>query len=227
MKISYVVPVKNYVSGNVEKNKFYMYGKASIFRKYSLALKRIKENNTDIVVFMHNDVTILDPLFEKKLKLVFNKFPAVAVVGVIGTKVLNQGGGWWMCNRPEQSFGHIMQGHPDGSAHHMVDNIGFCKDMVSVDGCLFAVRADLLLSGTLKFDHRFDGYHFYDADICVQAKALGYDVAVADILIRHESEGQLDPNWFTNRDIFINKWITAGLTFPLTCDSFTKGATLL
>lgn len=225
MKISYVVPTKHYKPN--EHNKFYIKGTRSIFSKYSLALKYVIKHGSDIVVFMHDDVTILDPLFEKKLKLVFNKFPSVAIAGVIGTKVLTDAGGWWICNRPAETFGHIMQGHPDGSEHHMIDSIGFCKDMISIDGCLFAVRAELLLSGTLKFDHRYDGYHFYDADMCVQAKALGYDVAVADILIKHESEGELDKTWFSNRETFINKWTKAGLTFPLKHDSFTRGATLL
>jgi GT2 family glycosyltransferase len=190
----------------------------SIFKKYNKGIHLIED--CDAIVFMHDDAKILDPLFEKKVEIVFNHFPSVAIIGVVGTKVFNANGGWWTCDRRTETVGHWMQGHPDGSVTHNVDKIGFSKDIVSVDGCCFIGRSELFKNGTLKFDAKYDGYHFYDADICIQAKDKGYDVAVADILIQHESEGPLNESWFKNKQMFIDKWTEKGYSFPLTVKSF-------
>ena len=220
MKIKYLIPTKE-AKENTENMIFLddSFGD-SIFRRFNKGLNLVSD--ADYVVFMHDDVTILDQLFEQKVKAVFNKFESIAILGVIGTRVFTANGGWWTCDRRTETNGHIIQGRSDGSDYHMIERIGFCKDMVTVDGCCFIVRNELLKSKVLKFDARYQGFHFYDADICVQAKHNGFDVAVADILIRHESEGPMNETWFSNRALFLNKWADAGYSFPLTCESFKK-----
>lgn len=195
----------------------------SIFKKYNTGVSTTLENNRtcDIICFMHDDVTILDANFEKKAQMVFDRFPNIGILGVIGTKVFNALGGWWTCDRRSETMGHIMQGHPDGSVEHMIDCVGFSKDMITVDGCCFFIRSSLFMDSKIRFDDRvFNGYHFYDADICIQAKIAGYDVAVADILIQHASEGPLSKDWQDSRIKFINKWVDRGYNFPLTLASF-------
>jgi hypothetical protein len=216
MKIKYLIPTKDYKE-NTEDHIF-IHGPDSIFKKYNKGISFVKDE--DLIVFMHDDVTILDPLFEKKIEIVFKRFPDIAILGVIGTTVFNANGGWWTCNRQLETIGHIIQGHPDGTDHHLIERIGFNKNVISVDGCLFIGRAELFKNGTLKFDASYDGYHFYDADICVQAKDKGFNVAVADILIRHQSEGPIDKTWHMNRQKFVNKWVEKGYSFPLTVQSF-------
>ena len=197
----------------------------SIFIKYNKGVSITLENNRqcNIICFHHDDIRILDPFFEKKVEMVFEKFPSIGVLGVIGTKVFNALGGWWTCDRKTETVGHIMQGNPNGKPWHMVDQIGFCKDMVIVDGCCLLIRSSLFMDGKIRFDEKtFKGYHHYDNDICLQTKEAGFDVAVADILIQHTSEGQLSKDWQDNRIKLLNKWVDKGYDFPITTNSFKK-----
>jgi hypothetical protein len=218
MKIKYLIPTEK-PKAHTENTIFLdnSFGD-SIFKKYNKGISMSED--VDVFVFMHDDVTIIDENFEKKIEIVFKRFLDVAIVGVIGTTVFNATGGWWTCDRRTETIGHIIQGHPDGSENHMIEKIGFSKDVITVDGCCFMGRAELFKNGTLKFDVSYEGYHFYDADICIQAKHKGYNVAVADILIKHESEGPMNKTWFMNKTKFVNKWVDKGYSFPLILKSF-------
>ncbi len=43
---------------------------------------------------------------------------------------------------------------------------------------------------------------------------MGYNVAVADILVHHKSEGPMQENWFEARKEFETKWKGNGISFP-------------
>jgi hypothetical protein len=58
-------------------------------------------------------------------------------------------------------------------------------------------------------------YHFYDIDTCFTAHKMNYNVAVADILVHHKSEGPMPKNWFEAREEFKNKWLKNGVNFPV------------
>ena len=50
----------------------------------------------------------------------------------------------------------------------------------------------------------------------------GYDLAVADILVQHASEGPLNENWNINKSKFLTKWKNKGYTFPVDKKQFLK-----
>lgn len=217
MKIQYITATQNYKENT--ENHIFIDGPDSIFKKYNKGISM--SDNADVFVFVHDDVTIIDTNFENKAQMVFDRFPNIGVIGVIGTKIFNATGGWWMCDRSKDTIGHIMQGHPNGQHNHMVDSIGFCKDMVVVDGCCFLVRSTMFKEHMISFDDKtFSGYHHYDNDVCLQVKEKGFDIAVADILIQHESEGALDEEWNKNLVKLLNKWGNKGYDFPITIESF-------
>lgn len=222
--IYYVVPSKSresyleshFKTAGVRGSKRIMYGDDSIHKKYNKAIDAINPNADDIVVFAHDDVIIIDELMKDKLELIFES-DDVGLVGIYGTTEFNEGGGWWMCDRKVHGRGHIIQGNGNGTKGHMVDRIGYFDDVVTVDGCFFAMRGELL--NTIKFDENFNSYHFYDSDISLQTIHAGYDVVVADILIEHLSPGYLPTNWEEGRQYLVNKWKSKGYTFPLTKES--------
>lgn len=197
----------------------------SMFSKYNLGIEMANPQDDDILVFIHEDVKILDENFCKKLELVFNKKPDVGLVGLIGTTSFPEAGGWWLCDHSLHR-GALIQGKPGTSGKetfHMVRKKGYFEDLVSVDGFCFAVRGSVLKD--LKFDEETypEAFHFYDVDFCFSILEKGWDIATCDILLEHASEGPLPESWFKNKERFLNKWKSkTGYMFPITKEQFKK-----
>lgn len=186
----------------------------SMYSKYNTGIALANPADDDILVFVHEDVRIVDENFFHKLSLVFEKRKDVGVVGIVGTKELDING-WWINDR-KHHVGHWIQGYDDGSQREMIRKIGYDENMLVVDGCCFAVRGKVAkqipFMATL-----FSGYfHFYDYSYCISVLEAGWKVAVADILIYHKSEGGLPANWHEAKNIFHKHYVTKGYRFPIT-----------
>jgi hypothetical protein len=194
----------------------------SIFVKYNQCITALINEglkNDDIVLFVHEDVKLLDPNFVSKLELMFSEKKDVGLVGVVGVTELSENCRWWD-NKPDKLKGHIIQENGQQAYHMVKGMVGYSDDLVAVDGLCFAVRADLLLGG-LRFDDTFKGFHFYDLDICCQILSMGHKIAIADILVLHKSIGDISKSegWMENKDKFFKKW-SVGYKFPLTSRGF-------
>jgi len=220
--------IKNYLNKNTDLTKdaiMEIWEGHSMFEKYNSGIQAWIEDykmplqDNDILCFMHEDIEIIDKDFTEKVEYIFNNRPKVGVLGVIGTKSFAETGGWWLTSSDKLS-GHIIQGRPDLSeSFHMIKKIEYTEDAVSVDGCIFLVRASLAKQ-LLFDDSTFGGYHFYDCDYCYSTLEKGFHIAIADILVSHASEGPMDNTWIENRNKFISKWKSKGLIFPVTKASF-------
>lgn len=192
----------------------------SMFKKYNEGIKQANPQDDDILVFVHEDVKILDENFCKKLQLVFNKKPDVGLIGIVGTKELVENG-WWI-NDYKHHVGHWIQEFENGSTKHMIRKISFDSEMVAVDGCCFAVRGKV--AKQVKFlENEFPGYyHFYDYSYCISVLEAGWKVAVADISILHKSEGALPKEWHEAKDIFCRLMVSKGYKFPITLEQIKR-----
>jgi len=191
----------------------------SICEKYNIGVQKIKQTYgefgiDDVVVFLHSDVSIHDDLLEDKLELLFDDDKQLGMAGVYGTTLLTEHGGWWMSERSNYGRGHIIQGLETGLTKHMVDRIGYFDDIVSLDGCFMAIRGGIM--NYFKFDESYGGYHFYDVDTSLSLQHEGWKIAVADILIKHQSEGPVGDSWTNSKHSCINKWKAKGVIFPVT-----------
>lgn len=186
----------------------------SIFKKYNRGIEKIGVYEDDIYCFIHEDVKILDAYFQEKVEMVFSRYGDIGVLGVIGTTYISENIGWWLCDK-KYHVGQIQQGLPNGTNYRMVKNVGFFKNVASVDGCCMFVSGKMIKDG-FRFDEAtYPGkYHFYDLDTCFTARKMGYSVSVADILVHHKSEGPMPKNWFDARNEFENKWKGMGVKFP-------------
>jgi len=72
----------------------------------------------------------------------------------------------------------------------------------TLDENFFIVRR----STNLAFSHDLEGFHFYGADICLIADALGYNCYVIDFHLRHKSAGVMDIDFFYSRKLLIRKY---------------------
>lgn len=191
----------------------------SIFEKYNTGINTCKLQDNDVLCFMHEDIIIKDDELEEKVNYIFNSRKELGVLGVIGTEIFEDNGGWWHSNR-NNHVGHIEQSKsPTGCWHMIKKQVTYQENIVAVDGCIFFVRGSL--AKELKFDNNtFNGYHFYDADYCFSALEKGYKIGIADILVEHLSSGPIGVDWENAKDAFFKKWKNKNITFPVNCRSF-------
>ena len=81
----------------------------------------------------------------------------------------------------------------------------------SVDECLFVLNKE----SSIRFDDSFNGFHFYGADICLEARNNGYKVYVFDLPIIHygqfSSSLQSENGYWKYLNMLHDKW---NLIFP-------------
>lgn len=152
---------------------------SSIFSAYNSILDEALSMGPEVegLILMHEDVELkqsLDVLLRKEFA-----DESVAIVGAIGGKGVRS----VRWSRAEHTFGYA----PDtfhGSNDHGRGN----HDVDIVDGLLLAMSPWAMQ--TLRFDEaHFSGFHAYDADISMQARAAEKRVRVADIELMHHTKG--------------------------------------
>lgn len=199
----------------------------SIFRKYNDAVINLinKTDNPlqakDVVCFCHEDVKILDPFFVPKVELAFEERDDIGLCGVVGATELGDSGAWWH-NKTENMRGHIIQQHGEQNNHLIKGMVGFFDDLAVIDGLCFFVRGSLFMDGMRFDDKTFDGFDFYDIDICISVLEKGFKIGCADILLQHRSIGDVTSKkgWYQSRDKFLSKWKAKDITFPITQKTF-------
>lgn len=158
--------------------------KDTVARKYQIGVQHILKNSMveadDVVLFMHEDVLVLDSFLKEKLFLVFSENKTVGMVGVQGVEVLTD-------SYPMYSHGHVIQGNPMSSVgvgSHIRNRVGFFDEIVGVAPYFFAIRGSLLKDLTFNI---LDDRDVYSFDLGLQIQKLGYSLCVADILVFHRS----------------------------------------
>ncbi|GHV16311.1 streptomycin biosynthesis protein StrF [Fibrobacterales bacterium] len=161
-----------------------------------------------VVVFMHEDVWMLENDWDVVLLEKFRKLPEIQILGVAGSAILvgEPYALWAQANIP-YTFGKVV--------HYISKNDDFflaifndCdgdQECVVVDGLWFAVRKSLFEK--IRFDQEtFSRFHFYDLDICMQALDFGKVFVTTDIRVMHKSKGSFSDEWKEWSDIFVQKW---------------------
>jgi hypothetical protein len=149
----------------------------SICAAYNAILEAVAdEPDIEALVLLHEDVTIESAAFIAAIRAELAD-PDVAIVGPIGA-LRPSSLRWW-------------QGEGRGRVRDstgLVDFGGGSHDVDVLDGhCLvlspWAIR-------NLRFDEAaFDGFHGYDCDICLQARAAGKRVRVCELPVVHHTYG--------------------------------------
>ena len=193
--------------------------KDSIFHKYNQAVDSFadKLSPDDIICFIHEDVKILDPNFTEKIELVFKEKQDIGVLGFVGSSELKDTAAWWYSDNSKMR-GHIIQEHGGMASHLIKGPVGYFDDLVTVDGLCFFVKYKMFTEHGFRFDEEtYDGFDFYDVDICMQSLEKGFKVATCDCLVQHRSIGDTNgkKSWIEARAKCLNKWTSKGIRFPL------------
>ena len=157
----------------------------------------------DYVVFCHDDIEILVPDFETRLRAHLARFD---LIGPVGT-TYHRGASWLYSGWPYQygQIAHLMR-NPD---YYRVDIYQVDGPVTapaqSLDGLFFACRREVVEA--IGFDEELlDDFHLYDTDFTYSAFLAGYRLAVChDLWIIHASTGRMDEKWVSQAQRFLGK----------------------
>jgi GT2 family glycosyltransferase len=164
----------------------------SIFRSYNLLLDKAAElDDLEAFVLVHQDAEIVDPHFCGKLREALRD-PEVGVVGCVGA-IGVRSIAWWEGSVTWASFSHRYTELGGGE----VESFSWNKDALppyarigevdTLDGFVLALSPWAVRN--LRFDEAFTGFHGYDVDYCLSARAAGRTVLAADLGVVHHTKG--------------------------------------
>ena len=164
----------------------------SIFRSYNMLLERAIErfgpDGLEALVLVHQDAEIVDPDFIAKVREALAD-PDVAIVGCAGA-IDVRSIAWWEGSVKWASFTHRYDEMGGGEIAAMnwygkdAPLFAGLGDVETVDGFMLVFTPWAVEN--LRFDESLPGgLHGYDFDVCMQARAAGKRVIVADLKVAH------------------------------------------
>ena len=162
----------------------------------------VQKSQYHMLCFMHDDLEYQSANWGQNVAQHF-KDNDVAAIGVAGTPYLAfMPGPWW-------GSGHTYQHLAATTKEELLLQSPakqLKEQVVLLDGCWTCIKKEAF--NKIRFDETaFTGYHFYDADICMQLNQSGYQIyTISDILINHASMGNANSSWIENALMFHKKW---------------------
>ena len=224
-----IIPTKNDIQ-SVDKNIVYISNSISnsITAKYNYAINNyVLNSDEELICFHHDDCSFLidkDKVEHKVLKE-FEKNPNIGMIGIVGTTILYDDYVWWGNEENKRyefikytaGFGSIYDANniKQSFRHEESDKLILCDGM-----CLF-FNKKIFTKDNLRFDVRFNHYHFYDVDISFQVLKLGYKIKNVNIPVKHTSDNrrvEYSKNFLENKKIFQKKY--SNLKCPITINTF-------
>ena len=164
--------------------------------------KGLKESKSDIVVYLHDDIT-LEYGWGKKLLEHYQK-SEYGILGVAGSRQLTEQGFWWADKN--KTYGRVK--HTDGKKTWISEysrNLGnSIQEVMVVDGIFFSVMKSRIKAN---FNENYKGFHFYDITFCLDNYLAEIKIGVhSNILLTHKSVGQTSEQWEINRKQLIEQY---------------------
>lgn len=182
----------------------------NIFQAYN---KGVQVSKMPIICFMHDDVRFHTQDWGNRIENHFESSD-VGMIGVAGPTYLSAiPGVWWGIDRTGCENRSIRQinidtdrTNPKISAQRYINPLSEEKsEVVILDGLFFCIRKNLFEK--INFDETFGGFHFYDLDISLQVRNLGYRLyCIYDVLIEHISVSSINLSWSVANRMFYDKW---------------------
>ncbi len=175
---------------------------------YNNAARQPNIPDDAILVFVHDDVHLVDFFWPERVREALKRFQIVGLAGnrrrlpgQISWAFADNAGTW---DTPENLSGRV--GHGD-SFPCVIDRFGQvgveCK---LLDGLFLAMRKQTLLQYDLTFDERF-AFHFYDLDFCRQAELKEVSMGTVGLSVIHQSFGSYgNAGWLAGYRTYLKKW---------------------
>lgn len=156
------------------------------------------------IIYIHQDVIVPHNwlnILETQIKIIEKTDKHWGAVGVMGVK------------KNGLFAGHIVDPHTNFRIGHLPSRVA------TLDEVCLIIRKDSPIS----FDEKLGGYHFYGADICMQARQAKLKCYAIDAPLEHLSGGKVDNAFWTMAERLKNKWSPlegVGNTIETTCGIF-------
>lgn len=166
----------------------------SLSKIYSEMIKKIE---TDIIVFIHDDIEFLKKGWGGEIVSLFENNKDYGIIGIAGSSEFNNNGAWWTNKKIYGQLLHRNEGKTWLTAYSNLLDKGKLKEVCVVDGVLIAVNKNRI---SKNFDIDFNGFHHYDTSFCISNYIDGKcKIGVTtDIRIAHNSIGMLNQSWHDN-----------------------------
>jgi len=156
----------------------------------------IAQSRGEILVFSHDDLSILCENFRQRL---LGHLEHCDLLGVAGTTHLCDGN--WLQSGPPYIYGQVIHCKADTKEFEVSLFGAPCRRidaMQGLDGVFLCCKREV--AEKIGFDQEtFTGFHLYDLDFSFRAYRAGYKAAVCtDLDLFHESLGKHDANWLAD-----------------------------
>ena len=148
----------------------------------------IDESTNEIVVLLHDDLEFDTKNWGDKLLKVFEKNPEYSILGLAGTKYLDQSAKWWTV--PATMFGIVNHKHEGKkwTSTYSPDMGQKVEETIIIDGLFIAIKKSEIKH---MFDTQIPGFHFYDLGFSLPNHLDGVKVGVTSFVrVTHLSIGQ-------------------------------------
>jgi len=159
---------------------------------------------TDIVIFIHDDVEFLKSGWGLEIVKLFDKHKEYGIIGVAGSAEFDEKGAWW---NYEKKYGQVLH-RANGKSWLTAFSPLLNKDLEEVcviDGLFMAIHSKRISKG---FDTDFTNFNHYDTSFCLSNFIDGKcKIGVTtNIRMAHNSVGETKPNWFDNLKLLNDKF---------------------
>lgn len=173
----------------------------------SIVYNNIITNNSvpdDIIVFMHDDVEILNDGWGNDLLKLFRKHKEYGIIGVAGSGQFDEECAWWIY--PDK-YGQIL--YRDEGKEWLSSYSRFLKkdiqEVCVIDGCFIAIEKNRIQE---MFDENISGFCLYDIDFCL-ANFISNETKIgvtSKIRICHKTKDEINEEWENNKNYLIEKY---------------------
>jgi hypothetical protein len=131
----------------------------------------MQKTNAKYKVYLHQDVLIVNPNFLIDIVYLFEKYPKLGILGVIGTKALPENAVWW---HGDEKFGKVHESSP-GTMRFLsfAEVTGDYESVQAIDGLIMITQYDIPWREDI-----FKTWHFYDISQCFEFSKAGYEVGI-------------------------------------------------
>lgn len=179
----------------------------SLTKIYSDVMEKVE---TDIVIFIHDDVEFLRNGWGAEIVRLFDKYQDYGIIGVAGSAYFDEKGAWW---NYDDKYGQVLH-RKDGKSWLSAFSPLLKNDLQEVcviDGLFMAIHRNRI---SKSFDTDFSGFNHYDSSFSISNFIDGKcKIGVTtNIRMAHNSVGETKQNWFDNLKLLNEKF---GKYYPL------------